>query len=90
MANHDSAKKRIRRNNRKNRINGDRISRIRTYIKKLELAVTGGDVNVAEESLKNFVQPELYRGVAKGVINKKTAARKLSRLQSKVKKLKSA
>ena len=90
MANNDSAKKRIRRNNRKSDINGARIARIRTYIKKVELAIAGGDTNSAEENLKSFVQPELYRGVSKGVINKKTAARKLSRLQHRVKNLKSA
>lgn len=87
MANHKSAKKRIRRNERRAVINGDRMSRIRTFIKKVVTAVDGGDAAQAETALK-AAQPEIYRGVAKGIMHKKTAARKMSRLSARVKALK--
>lgn len=87
MANHASAKKRIRRNARRAVINGDRRSRIRTFIKKVELALGAGDAKQAEAALK-VAQPEIHRGVAKGIIHRNTAARKLSRLSSRIKALK--
>lgn len=89
MANHKSAKKRIRRNERRAEINGSRVSRIRTFIKKVEAAIVSGDATQAELALKN-VMPEIYRGVAKGLLHKNTAARKVSRLSARVKSLKSA
>jgi len=79
MANTPQAKKRIRRNARRADINGARVSRIRTFIKQVETALAGGDKEKAAEALKR-VQPELARGVAKGVFHKNTASRKLSRL----------
>ncbi len=79
MANSPQAKKRIRRNTRRTEINGARVSRIRTFIKQAESALAGGDKAEATEALKR-VQPELARGVAKGVFHKNTASRKLSRL----------
>lgn len=79
MANSPQAKKRIRRNTRRTEINGARVSRIRTFIKQAEGALDGGDKAQATEALKR-VQPELARGVAKGVFHKNTASRKLSRL----------
>ena len=79
MANTPQAKKRIRRNASRAEINGARISRIRTFIKQAEAAIAGGNKDQAREAL-NRVQPELARGVAKGVFHKNTAARKLSRL----------
>lgn len=79
MANSPQAKKRIRRNTRRTEINGARVSRIRTFIKQAEGALDGGDKALATEALKR-VQPELARGVAKGVFHKNTASRKLSRL----------
>jgi len=79
MANSPQAKKRIRRNTRRTEINGARVSRIRTFIKQCEGALEGGDKAQATEALKR-VQPELARGVAKGVFHKNTASRKLSRL----------
>ncbi|MGE0178452.1 MAG: 30S ribosomal protein S20 [Sphingomonas sp.] len=79
MANTPQAKKRIRRNARRTEINGARVSRVRTFIKQVESALAGGDKKGAAEALKR-VQPELARGVAKGVLHKNTAARKLSRL----------
>ncbi len=89
MANHASAKKRIRTNQRRAVINGDRRGRIRTFIKKVELALASGDAAQAEAAIK-AAQPEVYRGVAKGILKKNTAARKISRLQSRIKKIKAA
>ena len=86
MAHHKSAKKRIRRNDRRAAINRARISRIRTYVKNVELAVASGDKEAARAALQ-AAQPELHRGVTKGVLHKNTAARKLSRLSSRVKAL---
>jgi len=84
MANHASARKRIRRNARRDEINGARRGRIRTFIKKVELALTAGDAKQAEEALKD-AQPEIQRGVAKGILHKNTAARKISRLSARIK-----
>ena len=88
MANHASAKTRIRRNARRADINGARRGRIRTFIKKVELALTAGDAKQADEAFK-AAQPEIQRGVAKGILHKNTAARKLSRLSSRIKAIKS-
>ena len=79
MANTPQAKKRIRRNARRADINGARVSRIRTFVKAVEAALASGDKAAAEAALSK-VQPELARGVAKGVVHKNTAARKFSRL----------
>ena len=89
MANHKSAKKRIRRNDRRADINGSRTSRMRTFIKKIESALNAGDAKEAETALRNAT-PEIYRSVSKGLIHKNTAARKMSRLTARVKSLKSA
>ena len=83
MANTPQAKKRIRRNERRAEINDNRMSRIRTFVKKVESALDGGDKTAAAEALK-AAQPELARGVARGVLHKNTAARKLSRLTKRV------
>ena len=83
MANTPQAKKRIRRNERRAEINGNRLSRIRTFVKKVESAIAGGDKTAAAEALK-AAQPELARGVARGVLHKNTASRKLSRLVKRV------
>ena len=83
MANTPQAKKRIRRNNKRAEINGARMSRIRTQVKKVETAVADGDRKAAEEALKT-AQPEIAKGVAKGVLHKNTAARKMSRLSKRV------
>ena len=83
MANTPQAKKRIRRNDRRAEINGARMSRIRNYLKKVETAVEAGDKKEAQDALSN-AQPELARGVARGVIHKNTAARKMSRLSKRV------
>lgn len=84
MANHASARKRVRRNDRRTVINTARKSRIRTFIKKVELAIAAGDSTTAQQALRD-VQPELQRGVAKGLWHKNSAARKFSRLTAKVK-----
>jgi small subunit ribosomal protein S20 len=83
MANTPQARKRIRRNERRAEINTTRVSRIRTFVKKVEAALDGGDKATAAEALK-AAQPELARGVARGVLHKNTAARKLSRLTKRV------
>jgi small subunit ribosomal protein S20 len=83
MANTPQAKKRIRRNANRAQINHSRISRIRTFIKQVESAIASGKKAEAAEALK-VVQPELARGVARGVIHKNTAARRISRLSKRV------
>jgi small subunit ribosomal protein S20 len=83
MANTPQAKKRIRRNANRETINHSRITRIRTFIKQVESAIAAGKKADAVEALKQ-VQPEMGRGVARGVIHKNTAARKLSRLSKRV------
>ncbi|MFN3725318.1 MAG: 30S ribosomal protein S20 [Allosphingosinicella sp.] len=83
MANTPQARKRIRRNDRRATINGARVSRIRTFIKQVESALEAGDKDTARTALQR-VQPELARGVAKGVVHKNTAARKLSRLTKRL------
>ena len=83
MANSPQAKKRIRRNDRRAEINGNRLGRIRTFVKKVEAALDGGDKTAAAEALK-AAQPELARGVARGVLHKNTASRKFSRLTKRV------
>lgn len=83
MANTPQAKKRIRRNEKRADINGNRLGRIRTFVKKVEAALDGGDKGAAAEALK-AAQPELARGVARGVLHKNTAARKMSRLTKRV------
>jgi small subunit ribosomal protein S20 len=83
MANTPQARKRIRRNDRRAEINGNRLGRIRTFVKKVEAALEGGDKNAASEALR-AAQPELARGVARGVLHKNTASRKLSRLSKRV------
>jgi small subunit ribosomal protein S20 len=83
MANTPQAKKRIRRNANRAEINGARVSRIRSFVKKVELAIVGGDKTAAADALK-AAQPELARGVARGVLHKNTASRKMSRLSKRV------
>jgi small subunit ribosomal protein S20 len=83
MANTPQAKKRIRRNAKREEINGARVGRIRTYVKAVESALDAGDKKAATEALKQ-AQPEMARGVARGVIHKNTASRKFSRLTKRV------
>ena len=83
MANTPQAKKRIRRNDKRAAVNGARVSRIRTFIKAVESALEAGDKKTAADALKK-AQPELARGVARGVVHKNTASRKFSRLTKRV------
>jgi small subunit ribosomal protein S20 len=86
MANTPQAKKRARQIERRTEVNKARRSRIRTYLRKVEEAIEGGDQTVAAAALKE-VQPEMMRGVTKGVLHKNTASRKISRLSARVKAL---
>lgn len=86
MANHKSSKKRIIRNANRAEINKSRVSRIRTFIKKVESAITSGDQETAQAALRE-AQPEIMRGVSKGVLHKNTASRKMSRLAARVKSI---
>ncbi len=83
MANIKSAKKRIRQIERRTEVNRARISRIRTYLKKVELAIAGGDKDAAATALR-AAQPELMRGVTKGVLHRNKAARTMSRLSARL------
>ena len=84
MAQHKQAKKRIRQIVRRTKVNRNRISRIRTYIKGVETAIAGGDKDAAQTALR-AAQPEIMRGVTKGVIHRNQAARKISRLSAGIK-----
>ena len=86
MANHKSAKTRIIRNANRALINGARVSRIRTFVKKVDAAIAAGDADAAREALR-AAQPELQRGVSRGVLHKNTVSRKISRLAARVKAL---
>lgn len=83
MANTPQAKKRIRRNTARAEVNGNRVARIRTFVKKCESALESGDKAAATVALAQ-VQPELARGVAKGVFHKNTASRKFARLTKRL------
>ena len=83
MANTPQAKKRIRRNERRAEVNGARVGRIRTFVKKVEAALASGDKTAAAAALAQ-AQPELARGVAKGVLHRNTASRKFARLTKRV------
>ncbi|AUH33405.1 30S ribosomal protein S20 [Paracoccus tegillarcae] len=84
MANTIQSKKRARQAEHRTAINKARRSRIRTFLRKVEEAIAGGNVETARDALK-AAQPELMRGVTKGVYHKNTASRKISRLSSRVK-----
>jgi len=84
MANHASAKKRIRQTKRRTQVNQRRLSTARTYIRKVEAAIQGGNKAEAEAALK-AAEPHMVRGAAKGVMQRNTVARKLSRLSKQIK-----
>ena len=86
MANIASAKKRIRSTNRQTIVNTNRVSKIRTYERKVEEAITEGNHELAMSALK-IIQPELMAGVNKGVIHKSTMSRKISRYNKRIKAL---
>lgn len=84
MANSPQAKKRARQIERRTAVNKNRRTRIRTFVRKVEEAITGGDQTVAIAALK-AAQPEMMRGVTKGIAHKNTVSRKISRLSARVK-----
>ena len=86
MAHHKSAKKRIRRNSAKAQVNTARRSRVRGYLKKVELAIAAGDPDAARDALKT-AQPEIMRGVTRGVLHRNTASRRISRLNARIKSM---
>lgn len=86
MANTPQAKKRARQNERNYAINKARRSRIRTFLRRVEEAIATGDKEVSAAALR-AAQPELMRGVTKGVFHHNTASRKMSRLSARVKAL---
>jgi small subunit ribosomal protein S20 len=86
MANHKSAEKRIRQTETRTEVNSARVSRIRTFVKKVETAIAAGKKSEAQQALKE-AQPEMMRGVSKGVLKKGTVSRKMSRLSARVKNL---
>jgi small subunit ribosomal protein S20 len=86
MANTPQSKKRARQNETRFAVNKARRSRIRTFIRKVEEAIASGDQEAAKLALQ-AAQPELMRGVTKGVFHKNTVSRKISRLSSRVKAL---
>lgn len=86
MANNASARKRIRQTEKRTLRNRMRRSRVRTFLRKVELAIAGGDKTTAQTAFQ-AAQPELQRAVTKGVLHRNTVARKLSRLSARIKSI---
>jgi len=84
MAHHKSAQKRIRSNARRAEVNTARVGRIRTFLKRVETAISSGNKDAAQAEFK-LAQPELQRGTTRGVIHRNTVSRKLSRLTARIK-----
>ena len=84
MANSASAKKRARQTERRTVVNRARMSRVRTFIKKVEEAIETGDAGAAKAAMQD-AQPEIMRGANKGLLHRNTVARKLSRLSRRIK-----
>jgi small subunit ribosomal protein S20 len=89
MANTASARKRIRQTRKRTELNHARKSRMRTFVKKVEMAIAGGNKQAAIAALQ-AAQPEMQRAAGKGVVHKNTIARKLSRLSTRIKALAAA
>src|SRR5215472_17462647 len=83
MANHKSAEKRIRQTAKRTAINRARVSRVRTFVKKVEAAIATGDKETAQLTLR-LAQPEMHRAITKGVLHRNTVSRKLSRLATRI------
>ena len=83
MPHHKSAEKRLRQTEKRTAVNRARMSRVRTYVKKVETAIDSGDKAAAESALQT-AQPELHRATTKGVMHRNTVARKLSRLAARI------
>jgi len=86
MANTLQARKRVRQAERRTAVNRARVSQYRTYVKRVENAINSGDKDAAGAALRE-AQPELMRGVGKGVLHRNTTSRKLSRLSKRIKAL---
>lgn len=83
MPHHKSAEKRLRQTEKRTAINRARLSRVRTFVKKVESALETGDKTAAQSAFR-LAQPELHRATTKGVLHKNTVARKLSRLAARI------
>lgn len=83
MASHKSAEKRIRQTAKRTAINRSRLSRVRTFVKKVEMAIASGNKEAAQSALQ-LAQPELHRAITKGVLHRNTVSRKLSRLAARL------
>ena len=83
MDSHKSAEKRIRQIAQRTAINRARMSRVRTFVKKVETAIASGDKAAAQDAFQS-AQPELHRAITKGVLHKNTVSRKLSRLAARI------
>jgi small subunit ribosomal protein S20 len=83
MPHHKSAEKRLRQTEKRTAINRARLSRVRTFVKKVESAISSGDKETAQSAFR-VAQPELHRATTKGVLHKNTVARKLSRLAARI------
>ena len=86
MANTSSAKKRVRRDTRRTEVNRARRGRIRTFVKRVETAIESNDKEAARAAFV-AAEPEIMRGVTKGVLHRNTASRKVSRLATRIKSL---
>jgi small subunit ribosomal protein S20 len=83
MPHHKSAEKRLRQTEKRTVVNRARMSRVRTFVKKVETAIASGDKAAAQSAFQS-AQPELHRATTKGVLHKNTVARKLSRLAARI------
>lgn len=83
MPHHKSAEKRLRQTEKRTAVNRARMSRVRTFVKKVETAIDSGDKAAAETALQ-VAQPELHRATSKGAMHRNTVARKLSRLAARI------
>jgi len=83
MATHKSAEKRIRQIAKRTAVNRARLSRLRTFVKKVEAAIATGNRETAQSAFQ-LAQPELHRAITKGVLHKNTVSRKLSRLATRI------
>ncbi len=86
MANTASAKKAVRKITRRTAVNRSRRSQMRTFLKKVEEALTAGDGSAAKTALAS-AEPIVMRAAQKGIVHKNTAARRISRLTKRVKSL---
>ena len=84
MPNTSSAKKRLRQTIKRTETNRARMSRVRTFVRKVEEAIAAGDKQAAGDALR-AAEPEIMRGANKGVLHKNTASRKVSRLAKRIK-----